>query len=321
MLALNDKWLWDFWLAQEGATYHMFYLQANKSLGDPELRHWNVSIGHAKSDDLMHWQVLPDALSPTANNLAAADSYTTWTGCVVRHQNTWYMFYTGTSRIDKGLVQRVCLAQSEDLIHWQKHPANPLAQLNPAWYDGLILEYWHDASFRDPWVFALGEQWNMLVTARANTGAPDGRGAIGHAISDDLIHWQVQKSLLAPGHFGEMEVPQLCFINGHYYLFCSVSAKYHSAAHRAEPNCQPQTGLKYYRADNPLGPFTPEASGFLTDARHSHLYSGRLVLGTDKKTWYFLAFAGYNPDGQFSGCIIDPIEVIVHSDGRLSLAQ
>ena len=60
-LRLPDKWVWDFWLVRDGRDYHAFYLQAPRSLGDPELRHLNASIGHATSKDLRHWRILPDA--------------------------------------------------------------------------------------------------------------------------------------------------------------------------------------------------------------------------------------------------------------------
>ena len=62
-LRLPDKWVWDFWLVRDGKDYHAFYLQAPRSLGDPELRHLNASIGHAISKDLRYWHVLPDALN------------------------------------------------------------------------------------------------------------------------------------------------------------------------------------------------------------------------------------------------------------------
>src|SRR5919107_3609452 len=62
-LRLPDRWVWDFWLVRDGTDYHAFYLQAPRSLGDPELRHLNASVGHAASKDLRHWRGLPDALS------------------------------------------------------------------------------------------------------------------------------------------------------------------------------------------------------------------------------------------------------------------
>lgn len=192
MLQLQDKWVWDFWFAVDGDDYHMFYLQADRALQNPDLRHWNASVGHAFSRDLVHWKVLPDALAPTTDNDEAPDSYTTWTGCVIHHvDGLWYMYYTGTKRTENGLVQRVCLAQSTDLIHWQKHSGNPVVELDPRWYDSLNLDNWHDASWRDPWVVKDPEKnlYHMFITARVNHGPPDGRGAVAYASSNDLLNW------------------------------------------------------------------------------------------------------------------------------------
>ena len=105
-LRLPDKWIWDFWLAQDDHDYHIFYLQAPRSLREESLRHWNVSIGHAVSSDLQHWRILPDALYP-ATNREAWDDFTTWTGSIIRHDGCWYLFYTGGARAEDGLVQRI----------------------------------------------------------------------------------------------------------------------------------------------------------------------------------------------------------------------
>ncbi len=51
-LRIADRWLWDFWTVTLGPDVHAFYLQARRALGDAELRHWNVTIGHAVSSDL-----------------------------------------------------------------------------------------------------------------------------------------------------------------------------------------------------------------------------------------------------------------------------
>ena len=63
-LRLTEKWVWGFWLARDGADYHVFYLQAPRSLVEQQLRHLSASIGHAVSKDLENWRVLPDALHP-----------------------------------------------------------------------------------------------------------------------------------------------------------------------------------------------------------------------------------------------------------------
>ena len=62
MFALPDDWVWDFWLADDGRQYHLFFLHAPKSLGDPDARHYHASIGHAVSTDLATWTRLDDAL-------------------------------------------------------------------------------------------------------------------------------------------------------------------------------------------------------------------------------------------------------------------
>ncbi len=48
-LTLEDKWVWDLWLAPEkvDGNWHIFFLQAPRSLIDPDLRHANATVGHA----------------------------------------------------------------------------------------------------------------------------------------------------------------------------------------------------------------------------------------------------------------------------------
>ena len=130
-LYLPDKWVWDFWFAQDGANTHVFYLQALRALDDPDLRHWNVTIGHAVSEDLVNWEILPDAFAPSAS--PAWDDYTTWTGSIIQHEGLWCLFYTGSSRADDGKIQRIGLATSSDLLTWQKHPQNPLIEADATW--------------------------------------------------------------------------------------------------------------------------------------------------------------------------------------------
>jgi hypothetical protein len=115
-LRLPDKWVWDFWLVRDGMDYHAFYLQAPRSLGDPELRHLNASVGHAVSKDLRHWRVLPDALS--AGPAGAWDDRAVWTGCVFREKGRWHMFYTGVS------VEGDAVGGSDPLAQTPKEPAH-----------------------------------------------------------------------------------------------------------------------------------------------------------------------------------------------------
>jgi len=82
VLHLVDSWVWDFWLADDGETYHVFFLYAPRTLPSPDQRHFHTRVGHAVSSDLWAWERVPDALWPS--HLPAFDDLATWTGSVVR---------------------------------------------------------------------------------------------------------------------------------------------------------------------------------------------------------------------------------------------
>ncbi len=324
-LHLPDRWVWDFWFAQDGPDFHMFYLQADRALGDEAQRHWNVSIGHAVSQDLRRWEVLPDALAPAGapppGEPEAWDSYTTWTGSIIAHAGQWFMFYTGSRHSESGLVQRIGLATSPDLIRWQKHPANPLIEADPRWYELLDRSAWHDQAWRDPYVFQHPTTglFHAYITARAKDGPPDARGVIGHARSRDLLEWEVLPPVTAPGEFGHMEVPQLLVIQGRWYLVFSCPASEYAYARRDRPGMRHVTGTHYMVADDPLGPFQYITDDYLVGDEAGTLYSGKMIQGPDG-AWVYLAFLNKRPDGVFVGDISDPLPVTVHTDGRLSVA-
>lgn len=312
----SDKWVWDFWFAQNGADYHIFYLQAPRDLGDESLRHWNSSIGHAVSTDLSHWQILPDALAPTKENEEAFDSYTTWTGSILKHQGLWYMFYTGSNRFEKGRIQRVGLATSLDLIVWDKHPSNPLIEADSRWYELLDIDTWHELAWRDPWVFRYNGAFHAFITGRANHGPADGRGVIAHARSSDLVQWEVLPPLTNPGLFGQMEVPQIISANNRYYLLFSCGSKQLSTQGRIRFNNK--TGTYYMGGESPLGPFRFLGDQPLIGDKSGSLYSGKFVLGPDEE-WYLMAFTNYDKDGNFIGGITDPMPVHISDEGLINI--
>ncbi len=315
-LHLAYKYTWDFWFAQAGSDYHVFYLQAPRSLPNPELRHWNVSIGHAVSQDLRDWHVLPDALCP--GPLGDWDDYTTWTGSVVEHDGNWHLFYPGTQRAEKGLVQRIGLATSADLCHWEKYPGNPVLVPDPQWYELLDLAQWQDQAWRDPWVFRdpAGGDFHALITARVNHGPTDGRGVIAHARSTDLRQWQVTPPITEPGEFGQMEVPQLSHIAGRYYLLFSTSTHHQSATRRERVGGGLVTGTLYLVADQPFGPYHFISDEFLVGDSRGTLFAGKL-LEMPSGGWVFMAWRAVDNRGEFLGELADPFPVTVSAEGQL----
>jgi beta-fructofuranosidase len=318
VLKLPDKWVWDFWLAQDGPDYHIFYLQAPRELEQEKLRHWNASIGHAVSQDLFNWQVLPDALAPSSDG--AWDDYLTWTGSIIKSEGIWYFFYTGGCRSEGGLVQRIGLATSQDLITWEKHPGNPLLVADPRWYETLDLALWHDQAWRDPWVFQHPNtgDWHAFITARLNHGAPDGRGCIAHARSDDLFNWDILSPVVAPNDFGHMEVPQLIEIGGLYYLLFSVTGDVFSGASSERSGRKPVTGTHYLVADDPLGPFRYTRDEFLVGDLTGSFYSGKIVQ-RPADGFVFLACRHFSKDGVYLGELSDPVPLTVGDSGELWL--
>lgn len=322
-LRLADKWIWDFWFAQDAGKTHIFYLQASRELPDAEDRHWNVTIGHAVSTDLVNWEILPDALAPTPHDPAkpAWDDYTTWTGSIIRHDGLWYMFYTGSSRADDGLVQRIGYATSDDLITWEKSAENPVMEADPQHYELLQNTVWHDQAWRDPYVFRDDAgTFHALITARANHGTSDERGVIGHATSPDLKRWTVQPPLTPPGlGFGHMEVPQVIEIAGRCYLIFSCPYEYLSDTRREEYKHNPLGGTFYLIGDGLTGPWHAPADDGLIVSRGEQLYSGKLL--KHNENWYAFAFRGYDEAGVFQGEITDPMPVHVNEGGALQVSD
>ncbi len=62
MFDLSSSWVWDYWFADDGETYHLFFLYASRALHDPDARHYRASVGHAVSDDLLTWTPVADAI-------------------------------------------------------------------------------------------------------------------------------------------------------------------------------------------------------------------------------------------------------------------
>jgi beta-fructofuranosidase len=316
-LRLPDKWIWDFWLVRHGGEHHIFYLQAPRALGEPLLRHRNASIGHAVSSDLRSWRVLPDALQPGPEG--SWDDLATWTGSAIRHDGRWYMLYTGIGRADGGLVQRIGLAVSDDLIRWEKHPMNPVLRADPRWYDLLDRTRWRDESWRDPWLFREDgdEFFHVLITARSREGAPDAAGVVAHAQSLDLVEWEVLPPLTRPGEFAQVEAPQLVRMNGRYQILVSCLAEDHSRD-RVERLGTGLTGTFVYTSGELLGPYRYDHGPVVQGSPLGTLYAGKLV-EVDAEQWRFMAFRG-DGDREFLGEITDPLPLRDETDGSTVVA-
>ena len=100
----------DHSMIEKDGRMHMFYNRV--TTGYPW---WEISvdtIGHAVSDDLIHWEIEPIAI---AAEVGRFDDYQTWSPAVVKRGDLYYMFYTGCNI---NMAQAPCLAVSKDLYNW-----------------------------------------------------------------------------------------------------------------------------------------------------------------------------------------------------------
>ena len=314
-----DHYLWDFWFAprRPGKPWHLFYLQAPRSLPDPELRHAKATIGHAVSLDLVHWEEVGTAFTPGPPG--SWDDRAIWTGSILRHDGRYYFFYTGTSVAERGAVQRIGLATATDLRSWRRAGDGPVVQADPRWYRTLGQPGVTQEDCRDPWVVPdpAGGGWLMFFTASARDAEPDGRGVVGLARSRDLLHWEADEPVCPPGDFGEIEVPQVVALEGRYYLlFCTAQ---HSAARVARTGAAGAwNGTAYLTGFNLTGPYLPLGGEPLVADADGRYYGGRVVAGFDDRLVFF-AWRKWDDEGRFLGGLSNPAPLRLLPDGRLQV--
>lgn len=309
-----DRYVWDFWLARDGDWWHLFHLQAPRTLR-PDDRHWNASVGHAVSADLTQWTDAGTALRPGPPG--AWDDLAIWTGSVVRHHNgMWLMAYTGLTAESGNRIERIGLAWSEDLNRWTKDERNPVLSSDPRWYERPGSSEWQHG-WRDPWLMRTSQGWAMLISARVRDVEPSRAGAVGLATSADGCEWTARAPVGGTGgHFAEVEVPQLIDVAGRSHLIFSAR-RGGSSTHFGQAGLR-TVGTFCLSGHRMLGPFSGEPYVLDGDCLGTR-YAGRIAEQDDGLV--YLAFLDAGSAG-FEGAISDPIEVRVDSEtGRLALPE
>lgn len=321
MLKLEDKWVWDSWIADDGERYHLFFLEAPRSIGDPTQRHTQARIAHATSTDLVAWDYRGEVFAPSDMGF---DDLAIWTGSVMHDGTRWRLFYSALSQRGHHVYdQRLGMAISDDLYRWRRGTNRPVAPVDPRWYKTLGSHpgpttgpdpHGSSETWRDPFVFADpdGNGWHMLITARALEGAHNNDGVVGHAWSPDLDAWEVRAPLSRPGAgFGQLEVMQSIVVDGRPVLVFSAHPHEMTPARRAvAKGCSTWS----VPGDDRIGPWdVHRARPFTADPK---LYAAPVVTLRDGTS----AILGFHLDRSDEGPgleICDPIPVAVDAEGFL----
>ncbi len=318
----EQHYLWDFWLVSPHewgdarAPYHLYYLQAWRRFGSPNLRHGAATVGHAISHDLRQWVSRGTALE--AGRPGSWDDRAIWTGSVTVRDGLTYMFYTGLCQAERGLVQRIGLAVSTDLVHWERDPGNPLLEVDTRWYEPQSTEQKEAQTWHDPYVVYSSDEevYYMFLSARVNAGPHDGLGVIGLARSTNLLSWEALPPMSIPGDFTEMEVPQVVPLNGRYYLlFCATR---HTTARLSLAGARSWSGTHYLVASRLTGPYRPLTDEPLVADATGTYYAGKLVRDS-AGALSFIAWRQGDEEGNFCGGLSDIAAVYVLPDGRLQV--
>lgn len=181
-----------------GGRYHAFY-QHYPFAAKWGPMHW----GHAVSDDLVHWEELPIALSP---NQPYENDGGCFSGSALEKDGLLYLMYTSVSK-EHGQTQSI--AVSPDGLHFEKYAGNPVIAESP-------LDP-RNRDFRDPKIFPYEDGYRMVCGA-----GMDGLGSVLLFRSGDLLHWEYLGPIFQSRDYGPVpECPDLFPLGDKWVLIFS----------------------------------------------------------------------------------------------------
>ncbi len=185
--AFDDRWcVLPHVVRMRETRWHLYY--TGRSHAGQSLASFR-GIGLAVSDDGMHWQRHDENPVLRATGQAGDDdAFGMAGGSVVRIAQPdgrvqWRFYYTGCPSLGEDVFldqqKRICLATSDDGVHWHKHGAvmrrDPERDYENVAVAGAVVRQLSDGTFC-MWYSAIGTRWGYY--------------SICYAESDDGIHWR-----------------------------------------------------------------------------------------------------------------------------------
>ena len=318
--------LWDSWFCHHEGITHCIFCQQSHSEETPagvlegEFARESGALGHAVSKDLISWETLPTTLYP--GSPGSYDDYDLWNGNLVRHDGSYYLFYTARSSVEKGAFNRIALATSEDAVHWKRHPGNPISTPDTRWYHGeenprrFTRQLWPKVDWRDICVVPDeegGGYWGF-VAARRPAKEIASTSVIALCHSDDLVRWKQYPPCFSPDRYACIEVPEVFFLDGRWYLMCLTGNLYGQHNRSSERNLAGTTTI-YAIADDPRGPYKEFEGNVLIGSENKQGFAARTVAIEDQR---YLFYTQSEKRGEkIIGSLSTPKLLTTDGDGRL----
>ncbi len=254
-------------------------------------------IAHAVSADGISWRRVNNALF--VGHPGEWDDDMLWTMHVIEKGGRFEMYYTGLQRQDRGVISRVGLAKSDNLVDWNKsndsiYPIEPKG----IFYETHKTNPRSWLSFRDPFYFEHNGEAYLLIATRTLTGPVSRRGCVGMVkITNDVV--QLMPPLLYPMVYDDVECPCVFELNEKFYLIGSI---------------REDIKVRYWIADSFLG----EYRSFHADVL---LPQGNYAARTVQDGGHLLVYNFFYAHGKIDALRVlpPPKELITDAQGRLLL--
>ncbi|MFO7636381.1 MAG: family 43 glycosylhydrolase [Clostridia bacterium] len=212
----EGRYVNDHCFIMKDGLVHLFHIEGQ--VGKTCMDEGNeITIGHAVSRDLLHWEACAPAL--VRDTGMAHEERGVFAPFVMEKDGVFYMFYSSHNR---HFAQYMCLALSRDLFHWTRHPGNPLFHPRGSklfWDAGL------PCSCRDPHIHHDAGNHRYIMFWVGDMAADRELSCIHASVSPDLIRWEEANPVLVRRHsvheclVMKTESPCLVWNHGLYYLF------------------------------------------------------------------------------------------------------
>jgi len=262
--------------------FHLFYQH------NPYSNVWgSIHWGHARSKDLVCWEHLPIALSPSI------DKYEEhcFSGCgYIRNDKNPILFYTS---IGNRLPQQWAAIPNDDqLMDWQKSNENPILKMKN--HNGQIIEDW-----RDPFIFDEADNTYMVIGGHPIN--KPGSTMIYKALNSELTNWKYL-GILFQGTEENWECPNFFKINNKFILMYSPHGK-----------------VKFYSGNLDLDKvrFIPEYHGVIDFGPTCDYYAPNTLQMENGRRITFGWIKGFKSKHGWQGAVSLPRDLSLDKEGRL----